>query len=357
MDIHSLTFFKKAADLQHITKAAEELHVAQPSLSRTIAHLEKELGVRLFERTGKNIYLNQYGAILLRHTNRILQEMQDIEKEIHDALEDTPSTVTLSLYAASKMLPGLFTAFQKEYPSIRLKISQHGIFGAPHEESDLSISSSSQPASAPNTVTLFEEEILLAVPKRHPISSAPSVDLRQAADLEFICLQPGRSLRSITDTLCQLAGFKPHVILETDSPETVRSLIEAGIGVAFIPAITWSELKTSSISLLHISVPQHCRRFINLSWRTSGYLSPAAILFRGFIQDYFKAIIDRANHPTPVSPAAGPDTDGGPAVNPDTGGSPAVGPDTGGSSAVGYGSGSDTGSVPMISEDHIGHQS
>ena len=127
MDIHSLTYFKKVAELQHITRASEELHVAQPSLSRTISRLEKELGVQLFERSGKNIILNSYGEILLKHTNRILQELKDIDQEIGDAAGERSRTVTLSLYAASKLLPELVMAFKHEYPSIRLQIIQEDL--------------------------------------------------------------------------------------------------------------------------------------------------------------------------------------------------------------------------------------
>ncbi|WP_303620363.1 LysR family transcriptional regulator substrate-binding protein, partial [Hungatella hathewayi] len=84
------------------------------------------------------------------------------------------------------------------------------------------------------------------------------------------------------------AGFEPSVVLESDSPETVRELIRAGIGISFIPSITWQGMDTKNIALVPISFPQ-CRRYINLSWRSQGYLSPAAILFRDFVQDYFRA--------------------------------------------------------------------
>lgn len=142
MDIHSLTYFKKVAELQHITRASEELHVAQPSLSRTISRLEKELGVQLFERSGKNIILNSYGEILLKHTNRILQELKDIEQEIGDAAGERSRTVTLSLYAASKLLPELVMAFKHEYPSIRLQIIQEDLTKNQPNGCDLTLFSS-----------------------------------------------------------------------------------------------------------------------------------------------------------------------------------------------------------------------
>ncbi len=291
MDIHSLTYFKRVAELQHITRASEELRVAQPSLSRTIAGLEGELGVRLFTRTGKNIRLNQYGEIVLRHTNRILQELEDIEAELADARDQGSRSVTISLYAASKLLPELVMAFKREYPSIRLHIVQDDLGTRQRSECDLSIFSSIQPspAGAENEVTLIEEEILLALPEANPFAQRDSVSLQEVAGEEFICLQRGKSLRTITDMYCKMAGFEPNVILESDSPETVRELIRAGIGISFIPCVTWSGIQTDHIALVPISFPQ-CKRYIHLSWRKNGYLSPAALLFRDFVRNYFKAL-------------------------------------------------------------------
>ena len=88
MEITHLRYFKKTAELEHITKAAQELHVAQPSLSRTISMLEDELKVKLFNRKGKSIELNEYGIIVLNHTNRILKELEAIHREIDDAREN-----------------------------------------------------------------------------------------------------------------------------------------------------------------------------------------------------------------------------------------------------------------------------
>lgn len=287
MDIHSLIYFKKVAELQHITRAAEELHVAQPSLSRTIARLERELEVQLFERSGKNIFLNEYGEIVLRHTNRILQEIKDIHREIADVSEGSDRTVSVSLYSASKLFPHLVMNFKQEHPGIRLQIVQENLNTNPSEECDITLYSTMQPDIRENSVTLFAEDILLALPKSNPLSKRGFLNLNEVADEEFICLQRGKSLRTITDIYCKIAGFEPSVVLESDSPETVRELIRAGIGISFIPSITWQGMETKDLVLVPIAVPQ-CKRYINLSWRVSGYFSPAAAMFRDYLQEYFK---------------------------------------------------------------------
>lgn len=287
MDIHSLIYFKKVAELQHITRAAEELHVAQPSLSRTIGRMEDELGVQLFERSGKNIFLNEYGGIVLRHTNRILQEIKDIHREIADVSEGADRTVSVSLYSASKLFPNLVMAFKREHPGIRLQIVQESLNKNPSEECDITLYSTMQPDIRENSVTLFAEDIMLALPKSNPLSRRSSLNLSEVANEEFICLQRGKSLRTITDIYCKIAGFEPSVVLESDSPETVRELIRAGIGISFIPSITWQGMETKDLVLVPIEAPQ-CKRYIHLSWRATGYFSPAAVLFRNFLQEYFR---------------------------------------------------------------------
>ncbi len=289
IDLHSLIYFKKVAELQHLTRAAEELRVAQPSLSRTIAGLEAELGVKLFDRVGKGIVLNRNGAILLRHTNSVLRELADAQAELADQEAEGNRTVTISLFAASKLLPQLISDFKAEFPSIRLQIIQHDLREQGEGERDIAIFSSVQPAVGENERVLIEEELLLALPEGTPLASQRILPLSDLAEMEFICLHKGKSLRTITDLYCQMAGFSPRVVLECDSPETVRELICAGMGISFVPSITWRGMDTRNIVLRRISSPV-CKRCINLSWRKKGYLSPAVILFRDFVQDYFAVL-------------------------------------------------------------------
>jgi len=236
MEITHLRYFKKTAELEHITKAAQELHVAQPSLSRTISMLEDELKVKLFNRKGKSIELNEYGIIVLNHTNRILKELEAIHREIDDARENSVMNVTFSMNAASTLIPRLVRGFKEEHSDIRLHILQEDLVEDSGQSCDLTLFAGSQPVSGPYCTTLIEEEIRLALPVTNPLAHFDSLTLDQVSKEEFICLQKGKNLRSITDAYCKMAGFDPNVVLESDSPETVRELIRAGIGSSFIPS-------------------------------------------------------------------------------------------------------------------------
>ena len=171
----ALSYFQKTAELQHLTRAAEALHISQPSLSHTIKVLETELGVPLFSRSGRNIVLTKYGEILLRHTNRIMQELHGAQKELADTKEAQKLTVTISLFAASMIIPAFLTRFRQEHPDIRFEILQQR--SKPGQQSqnhvDLFLSSSINPIENDHSVTLLKEDIMLASRTRIPMPGNP----------------------------------------------------------------------------------------------------------------------------------------------------------------------------------------
>lgn len=280
----ALSYFKKTAEMLHLTRAAGELHISQPSLSRTIKSLEHELGAPLFERNGRSIALTPYGEVLLRHTNRIMEELSRAEEEIAEIRGSQQTTVRFSLFAASKLIPGFLMDFRQRYPHIHLEILQQKIDHTKKTSNavDLSLSSSINPIDNECSATLLEEDILLAMPDSDPHAGDQSVVLSDFSEAGFILLQSGKSLRTITDVYCRAAGFTPRISLESDSPDTVREFIRAGLGISFVPQITWQGVVSDHISLVPISSPI-CRRSIILSWRPGLESSPSAVLLRDYI--------------------------------------------------------------------------
>ncbi len=284
----ALTYFQKTAELQHLTRAAAALHISQPSLSHTIKMLEMELGVPLFQRSGRNIVLTKYGEILLSHTNRIMRELKSAQKELDDAKEAQDLTVTISIFSASMIIPAFLTEFKKEYPQIRFEIIQQRdqADSRNHPHVDLYLSSSINPIDTDHSTTLLQEDIMLAMPDTHPMANKTSVNLEDFEKSDFISLQSGAALRSITDFYCQLAGFTPHVILESDNPGTVREFIKAGLGVSFAPSITWHGVGGDHVALVPISSP-NCQRYIGLTWDKGNKLTaPAESVKKYFIKHF-----------------------------------------------------------------------
>ncbi|MFL0252026.1 LysR family transcriptional regulator [Clostridium neuense] len=289
MDLLQLKYFKTVAKFENVTKAANELYIAQPALSKTISHLEKELGVDLFDRRGKYIHLNEYGKAFLEKVNIALVALEDGRREIKDLQGKELGDIRLVFLAASTIIPELLSEFCKLHPHIRFQLFQHFSRDANNSDFDLCISSSCEHKEKNNNVALLTEEIYLAVPLNHPLAKKKSISLKEVSNENFISLKPGKGLREITDEFCKKAGFSPNIIFESDDPSTVRGLIKAGQGVAFIPQVSWGSSVGSSMAFLHIKEPK-CKRTIFISWDEKRYLSKASLLFRNFAVEYFKKL-------------------------------------------------------------------
>lgn len=289
MELLQLKYFQKAAYLEHMTRAAEELCISQPSLSKTILSLEKELGVQLFERSGKYIRLNHNGKVFLKYVDIALSALENGRRELSNVDKSGVEYIYLAVLAASPLLPGLLSSFRDRYPNVDFRLLQH-LPKFLSYDFDLCISCLPLNVDGIRSIPLMTEKIYLALPRSHPLSSKKSIRLDQVANEGFISLRRGSALREITDSYCRLAGFTPRVIFESDDPGTVRGLIKAGQGIGFIPAISWGGTTGSSVALVQIEEPV-CQRTIGLSWAESRVPSDTVRLFSDFTLGYFRELV------------------------------------------------------------------
>lgn len=272
-----------------MTRAANELRVAQPALSKTIRQLETELGYLLFDRVGKNIHLNENGRILLKHANTILGELEDLRIEIQEANKHRENEVVVSMQAASQLLPRIISGFRSAHPNIKISITHES--GEKAGRWDVAIQGSRHSVQTANNRTVLKEHILLALPREHRLAGKSVVKLSEVAGESFIGLQKGMALREITDEYCIMAGFTPTVALESDNPSTIRDLLELGIGVCLIPEITWKVKSNERIRLVKVVSPA-CRRYLNVVTQERSYTPGAVEHFKNFLVDFFKHLQD-----------------------------------------------------------------
>lgn len=288
-----LEYFSVAARLEHITRAAEELSITQPSLSKAIAQLEEELGVRLFDRVGRQIRLNHYGEALLKRVERASQELEQAQREIGDLASGVEGFIKLTIHAGTQLLPDLLSTFRHQYPRISFRVSQRN---APEafeqlQRGEINLCITCPPSQRPGfvSVPLVTEEIILAVPPDHRLAQREHVSLREVSDDAFISLKPGYNLRNISDALMRQAGLDFRFAFEGDNPAVIPNLIRTGLGIGFVPAITWSMALDSSLTLLRLT-DTNVERTLGLSWRQDRYPSRAEEHFRNFVVDYFSEL-------------------------------------------------------------------
>lgn len=204
LNFTSLAYFKKAVEMEHLTKAAEALHIAQPALSRTIRGLEEELNVTLFEKEGRSIRLTRDGHILLKYAERFLADYDGLQQELKDSRDLQQMTVTLSILSATKLIPAFLAEFKKANPSAMVEIVNPNMPMA-HKMPDLTLYSSTNHIENSHTVTLFRESLVMVLPKTDRHANLPYVNLADFRDRNYIAPSKGFVLRDILDTYCKKA--------------------------------------------------------------------------------------------------------------------------------------------------------
>jgi DNA-binding transcriptional LysR family regulator len=288
MELLQLRYFLTTASLEHVSQAAKVLSISQPSLSKTIRTLEKELGVDLFERQGKYIRVNAAGRVFLNKVNAALNTLDEGIQLIKQTNDRRSRQISLAFLAASPFLPELIGSFRALHPGVEFNLLQH-IDKTSNPQFDLCISSLPPELDNIRTVSILTEEIFLAVPNNHHLALYGEISLRDAANEKFINLKTNHAFRRITDDFCSAAGFTPKVVFESDDAATVRGLINAGLGIGFIPAVSWKSTIDTSVKKIRIREPV-CSRSILLSWPEKEDPSDLVSQFKDFTIEFFKNI-------------------------------------------------------------------
>lgn len=292
MELQQLTYFRTLAHMQHVTRAAESLSLSQPALSRSIARLEEELGVPLFERQGRSITLNRYGQLFLKRVDRILKEFEEGKQELNDLVHPEHGAVALGFLhtLGTSLIPEIIGAFRAQSPAVSFQLIQSHSYSLLEQldsgELDLCLLAEPTETNVPiQWTSLWSEEVFAIVPLGHRLAGEPSILLEEIASESFVALKKGYALRRTTDRLFQQIGYTPQITFEGEEAATVAGLVAAGLGVSLLPELRGMD--NSKIVQIHVREPK-CQRVIGMAWIEGGYLSPAALRFKGFVLDYFR---------------------------------------------------------------------
>ncbi|WP_028777363.1 LysR family transcriptional regulator [Shimazuella kribbensis] len=290
MDLLPLRYFKKVAETKHLTHAAEELHITQPALSQTIARLEKDLGVALFDRKGRKIHLNAYGKVFLNKVDIILQALEEGRREIADMAGLDRGTVAID----TTFLPHfseVINDFRTTYPDVQFRISQTASLEKQNEmlengEIDYCISCKQKDLNGIISIPIQTEEIVFIVSKKHGLAKQTKIQWTDIAKESLIHFKEGHTFREVTDEWCKTVGITPKIVCETDDSKTLTTLVSSGIGGAF-----WLETLVEENNAFHVLTIEEpiCHRNYYLSWSKKRYLSIAAQRFKELLlEDYRK---------------------------------------------------------------------
>ncbi|WP_434751120.1 LysR family transcriptional regulator [Paenibacillus amylolyticus] len=285
MELLQLKYFQTVAYTQHISKAAAQLNIAQPSLSLTIKRLEDEIGTPLFHRKGRNIELNAAGEILLKHVNRIFIELENAKLAIHQKDDELSKLIRIAI-SNSRFLSGLISEYIEVCPSAQLHqgIASRSDIRMQLKKGDIDLGITGHPIQDEEIASrvLVEEHIVLVLPYAHAYGAEKEISLHAVANEPFLSLANNDEYSRFTTMLCEKAGFVPHLAFEVDS-HTLVEIIRLDRGVALLPVSVCRNLGLHYVPIADDAVVYP----ISLSWVRHRNLSPYLAQFRDFIVSYY----------------------------------------------------------------------
>lgn len=286
MELLQLRYFRTVAKMEHMTRAAQELCIAQPALSKTIARLEEDVGVPLFDRQGGRIRLNTFGKAFLDRVEKALTLLDEGQKEVAELAGLEHGSIHLATSTLDRLSEPL-SDFLSHHPEVNFRITQATTEEIAYllETGEVDICFTALPIERPGfaQATVLNEDVYLAVPQGHRFADRISVHLSEVADEPFIGYKEEFLFQKMNDMFFRQAGITPNFVCRVDEPTAVASLVRAGLGVALFGC---KSREDSKLTLLSIESPV-CQRHFQIIWHEKRYLSLAARKFRDFIIQYF----------------------------------------------------------------------
>ncbi|MGO4541254.1 LysR family transcriptional regulator [Paenibacillus sp. YIM B09110] len=285
MELRQLQYVIQIAIEKNFSRAAEKLHIAQPSLSQQLSKLEQEIGVLLFRRTTNSVELTQAGQVFVNKSQSILDAVEQLKQEMDDMAQMRRGRLVVGTLpiTGSHILPLVLPVFGAQYPQIEVvlvedttsKLEQLTASGG----TDLSLLSLPLIDASLSWEPFLEEEICLAVPPHHQLANRQEpIDISELQEEPFIVLKRGQGFRQITVELCEQSGFTPRIVFESSNMETIQSLVAGGMGIAFVPQML-TRPKGSEFAPAYLSFTTKPTRTLVIASRKGRYLSKAAEAF------------------------------------------------------------------------------
>ena len=280
------------SETRSFSQAAEKLNISQPAFSKQIIALEKELGIKLFERTSPKLSVTPAGEFFVQKAAELLFEEDVLKKTIekYKAGECGKLVIGVAPFRSLYMMPKVVSALKIRFPELQVKLVELGI-PLLHKgilEGELDFAIMNLPVEDPEleTIPLEKEELVLAVPdsllKTADFNREDKiVSLKKCKQLPFATVGEGQEMRKMFDKLCAEAGFKPQIYVELTAVTSVREMVREGVAAAVLPKqFILQDSKKYDISIFEIENNDVMRQ-------------PAVVMRRGqFVSEYARFAID-----------------------------------------------------------------
>jgi len=241
LELHQLRYFCAVAETGSFSRAGEQSHVSQPSLSQQIMKLEDELGVRLFDRLGRSVRLTEAGQTFLPRARSVLRELEAARGDVAEQKDSVGGSVTIGVIptVAPYFLPERLTWFSRKFPQVRLTVVEEitpvlldQVRGS---KVDLAILALPIRGHEFETFPLLTEPLFAALPSGHKLAKRRALSLKDLRTQPFLLLRDGHCFRDTAVAACDRARLHPQIIFESGQFSSLLSMVGAGMGVSIVP--------------------------------------------------------------------------------------------------------------------------
>jgi LysR family transcriptional regulator, transcription activator of glutamate synthase operon len=303
MEFRQIQYFLEVARREHVTEAADALHVAQSSVSRQIFNLEDELGVELFIREGRNVKLTTIGKIFYDRMHLVMNMIDDAKREVKEYISPDKGTVRIAfpMSMAAHTIPTIIHSFRMRYPEVKFQMTSaphkdliNGVVKGDYNLAMVAPMPNKNKIRKINGTALFTEKIVALLPSHHPLAERDSIMLRELKDDFFVVLSESFVFRDQVIQACNNAGFSPKIAFEGEDIHALKGLVSASLGVALIPEMTLIDNTPRPTVMIPIS-DANLTRTVGVIYSSDRKLSPTEEIFYQFLMETYERLNDFRN--------------------------------------------------------------
>jgi DNA-binding transcriptional LysR family regulator len=295
MDLRRLRTFVAVAELGTVSKAAVRVRIGQPALSRQIADLQQELGLKLFDRVGRGLVLTVEGEQLLADCRRVMTDLDAVREraEVLRRGDRGVMKVAAPPHTIESVLSRFLPQYAERFPNVSVELSE--ALGAEQtgmlERGEVHVGIRlDQGDPRFESRVLPPADALAACAASHDFGHVNLIDIGRLASYPLLLLDRGYSVRRLFDAACRLANVEPNILLESRSAHVLLALAEAGQGMAVIPSLQRTDRYNLRIArVTHGRKP--IRERVTIQWDRRRRLPPYAVTFCETLAEYMQKIL------------------------------------------------------------------
>lgn len=277
MTIRHMQIFAAVYRQESVTKAAEELHMTQPAVTRAIHEIEQHYGIRLFERMHRRLLVTEAGRELYTYAVHILDAFDQMEKELHDWDQAGVIRIGATMTLGSEYLPGILRQFLKEHPriAVRAMVDNASRLQTALLSNELDLALIEGTVTEPDLVAepFAEDRLLLVVPPDSGLREKETVKVSELSAYPLLLRNPGSVGRRLVDSVFAARGLSVEPMLESASTGAILSFVQEGLGISLLPeSLVQRQIRSGGVASVPIE-DESFQRQNYLVWHRNKHLT------------------------------------------------------------------------------------